>query len=329
MFPYIDLPSLPLPFGQKIDVFGVLSTAGVITGALLAARAAKQYGPGDDTPLRDVVPWAVVIGLIGGHFMHIFAYHPELVRSVPLTLLTMVALGGVAIGVFRMKRSENTRWAIFLGVCAVYYFITQNAFPDRHADFVTAVKAWDGLSSMGGVLGALLGIFIYFRKEKIPLAPYLDALALGTAPGWAIARIGCYLVHDHPGWRTDFFLAVAYPERDSHGIFYGGPRHDLGLYDFFVLSAIAALIWALRPKLYGRGLLMGILAVVYSVSRFCLDFLRASDLGFVDKRYGPFTPAQFIVTGIFIAGVRLLVLGFRQKPPQGSSPALTRQGQSS
>jgi len=328
VFPYIDLPVLPLPFGQKIDIFGVMSTAGVVTGALLAARAAKKFGPGDDTPLRDVVPWAVVIGLFGGHFMHIFAYHPELVRSVPLTMLTVAVFAALGAYVYRMKASDNARWAIMIGAGIVYYLVTQSAFPDRHADFMTAVKAWDGLASTGGVLGALLGIFIFFRKEKIPLAPYLDALALGTAPGWAIARIGCYLVHDHPGVRTDFPLAVAYPEYDARlHVTYGGPRHDLGLYDFFVLAAIAALIWALRKKYYGRGLLMGLLAVIYSVSRFGLDFLRASDLGFVDKRYAGLTPAQYVVVGLFAVGV-WLIWRARQKPAEAPSPALTRQGQS-
>ncbi len=328
MFPYIELPVLPLPFGQKIDVFGVLSTAGVVTGALLAARAAKKFGPGDDTPLRDVVPWAVVIGLMGGHFMHIFAYHPELVNSVPLTMLTVAAFVVLAAFVYRMKTSENTRWAIMIGAGIVFYLATQSAAPKLHADFMTAVKAWDGLSSMGGVLGALLGIFIFFRKEKIALTPYLDALALGTAPGWAIARIGCYLVHDHPGVRTDFPLAVDYPAYDARlHINYGGPRHDLGLYDFFALAAIAGLIWALRKRYYGRGLLMGLLASIYSVSRFSLDFLRASDLGFVDKRYAGLTPAQYVVMGIFGVGVWLIVKS-RQKPTEAPSPALTRQGQS-
>jgi phosphatidylglycerol:prolipoprotein diacylglycerol transferase len=324
VFPYISLPHLPLPFGQKIDIFGVMSTAGVVTGALLAARSARKYGPGDDTPLRDVVPWAVVVGLIGGHFMHIFAYHPELVRSVPLTLLTMLGFAIAGVFIYRMKASENARWAMFIVLGLAYYLLTEMAFPERHTDFVTAVKAWDGLSSMGGVLGALAGIFIFFRKEKIPLSPYLDALALGTAPGWAIARVGCYLVHDHPGWRTDSPLAVAYPIVDEvTGIRYGGPRYDLGLFDFFVLVTIAAIVWSLRKRLYGRGLLMGLLATIYPVCRFFLDFLRADDLGFVDKRYAGLTPAQYIVIGIFAVGVRLLLLG-RQKVPQAPSPALTR-----
>jgi len=69
---------------------------------------------------------------------------------------------------------------------------------------------------------------------------------------------------------------------------------------------------------------MGILATVYPVCRFCLDFMRADDLGFVDKRYLGLTPAQYVVVGIFAVGVRLLVLGARQKQPVVPSPALTR-----
>jgi phosphatidylglycerol:prolipoprotein diacylglycerol transferase len=58
---------------------------------------------------------------------------------------------------------------------------------------------------------------------------------------------------------------------------------------------------------------MGLLAVIYSVIRFNLDFLRASDLGFVDKRYWGLTPAQYIVVGLIGVGARLLWLGSRKK----------------
>lgn len=247
MIPYFELPNVALPFGQKIDIFGVLSAAGVAVGAVLAARQARRYWPGDDGPLRGVVTWAVMFGLYGGHFMHIFAYHPELLRA---------------------------------------------------DDPLLFLRFWDGLSSMGGVLGALLGIFIYFARIKQPLGPFLDAFALGTAPGWMVARIGCFLVHDHPGVKTDFPLAVAFP---------GGPRHDLGLYDTIVLAVIALVLWGVAAKLRPRqGRLMGLLAVLYSPCRFALDFLRASDLSFVDRRYLGLTPAQYVVVGLFGVGVWLL-----------------------
>lgn len=251
MLPYFELPQLHLPLGLKVDIFGVLSAAGVVTGATLAAREAKRYWPGDDEPLKGVVTWAVLCGLVGGHFMHLFAYHPELLKaSDPFVLL----------------------------------------------------RFWEGLSSMGGVLGALVGIFWYFRRSKVPVSPFLDALALGTAPGWAVARIGCFLVHDHPGVRTDFPLAVAFPA--AH---FGGPRHDLGLYDFFALTLLAAILWTVKRWRPRQGRLMGLLAVGYSVQRFMTDFLRASDLGFVDRRYGGLTPAQYIVVGLGLVGVWLLV----------------------
>ena len=258
MIPYFELPHLSLPFGQKIDIFGLLSAAGVVVGATLAGRQSRLYSPGDDEPMRESVTWMVLFGLFGGHFMHLFAYHPELLIA-------------------------QDPWVIF--------------------------RFWEGLSSMGGVLGALVGIFIFFRKEKIPINPYLDCLALGTAPGWAIARIGCFLVHDHPGTRTDFFLAVDFPVAR-----YGGPRHDLGLYDFIALSLISGLLYLVARWKPRQGRLMGILAVTYSFQRFFTDFLRASDLGFVDKRYGNFTPAQFVVVGLFGVGLWLLL---RQAPEVG------------
>ena len=255
MIPYFTLPQLNLPFGQRIDIFGVLSAAGVLLGAWLAAKEAKRYWPGNDQPLRDLVPWAVLFGLFGGHFMHLFAYHPELITA---------------------------------------------------ADPLVIFRFWDGLSSMGGVLGALVGIFVFFRRIGKPVSPYLDALALGTAPGWAVARLGCFLVHDHPGVRTDSPLAVDFPAAQ-----YGGPRFDLGLVDMVALLAIAGVLYLVKTRQPREGRIMGTLAVLYSLQRFFTDFLRASDLGFVDRRYAGLTPAQYIVLVLFGVGVWLL---FRPAP---------------
>jgi phosphatidylglycerol---prolipoprotein diacylglyceryl transferase len=256
MIPYFELPQVNLPLGLHVDIFGVLSAAGVALGAYVAGEQAKKFSPGDDVPAKGLVPYAVIAGLLGGHFMHLFAYHPELIKG--------------------------DEWVI--------------------------LRFWEGLSSMGGVLGALIGIFIYFRKIKTPFSPYLDSLALGTAPGWMVARIGCFLVHDHPGIKTDFFLAVDFPAGS-----YGGPRHDLGLYDTLVLGGISILLFALKRVNLAQGRLMGVLAVCYASCRFPLDYLRASDLSFVDKRYAGLTPAQYVAMAIFATGVWLLL---RKAPPR-------------
>jgi phosphatidylglycerol:prolipoprotein diacylglycerol transferase len=106
-------------------------------------------------------------------------------------------------------------------------------------------------------------------------------------PGWGVARIGCFVVHDHPGVSTSFPLAVTgWP-------FPGGPRHDLGLYDAAALFAITGLLLFLRKRRILEGRLLAVTAVLYAVSRFLLDFLRAGDVPYADARYLGLTPAQY------------------------------------
>ena len=158
------------------------------------------------------------------------------------------------------------------------------------------LKLWDGLSSTGGVIGGTLAVLLWFSLHHRRFRDYADVFALSVAPGWAVARIGCFTVHDHPGRLTSFPLAVLFPD---------GPRHDLGLYDAILLGAITAVLFASRRKLAGR--LLPLLALLYSIGRFLLDFLRATDVAYADARYFGLTPAQYVCIALFAWGaVQLL-----------------------
>ncbi|MBI3181072.1 MAG: prolipoprotein diacylglyceryl transferase [Myxococcales bacterium] len=204
-------------------------------------------------------------------------------------------------------------WAIVGGLLGAHLLHVLGYHPELLAKEgpVVLLRVWDGLSSMGGVLGALAGIILFFRRNRIELRPYLNALAVGATPGWAVARIGCFFAHDHPGVLTSFPLAVAYP---------GGARHDLGLYDALVLAVLCVALYSLARKRRPPGFLMGVLAIGYSVPRFFLDFLRASDLDFVDKRYAGFTPAQIIVVVLIGVGVWLIAGKPRAGPAVVDTP---------
>jgi phosphatidylglycerol:prolipoprotein diacylglycerol transferase len=195
-------------------------------------------------------------------------------------------------------------WAVLGGIVGGHGLHVLGYHPEMlESDGPLALlRVWDGLSSMGGVLGGLIGFLLYFTLKHVSLRPYLDSLALGVAPGWAVARIGCFLAHDHPGVRTTFPLAVDFP---------GGPRHDLGLYDFILLTLLTAVLYAIA-RVRGRdpgelhdGRLMAVLAIGYSVPRFLLDFLRARDVPLADGRILGFTPAQYICVLLVAVGVVL------------------------
>lgn len=161
---------------------------------------------------------------------------------------------------------------------------------------------WSGLSSFGGFLGATLTTVIFFHRHKESFWTYCDPLAVGMAPAWTIARIGCFLAHDHKGVESDFFLAVDFPS---------GPRHDLGLYEAglsFVLSLVVA--WLFFRK-YPNGTAVGALCFLYGITRFFLDFLRADD-----ARYGGFTPAQFGAIVLAFFGLYALVRALRVRRKQ-------------
>jgi phosphatidylglycerol:prolipoprotein diacylglycerol transferase len=165
------------------------------------------------------------------------------------------------------------------------------------------LKIWVGLSSMGGLFGGIIAAIAYFRfYARIPFAPYSDAFALGIAPGWGLARVGCFTVHDHPGVESNFFLAVV--QR-------GSPRHDLGLYEAILLFAIGALLWTLHRRKLLRGRLLPLLGVLYGAPRFFLDFLRArpgefyanGDPIYADGRHFGLTFAQFFAIALVVYGV--------------------------
>jgi phosphatidylglycerol---prolipoprotein diacylglyceryl transferase len=171
------------------------------------------------------------------------------------------------------------------------------------------LKIWEGLSSMGGLAGGVIAAIVFFRMKRIRFHDYADAFALGVAPGWGVARLGCFSVHDHPGVKTDFFLAVRFAD---------GPRHDLGLYEAILLFAIGALLWTLHRRGVLRGRLLAVLAVIYGIGRFFLDFLRASDVAYPDARHLGLTFAQYAAVALVGYAAWAFV---KQRPGAVAAPA--------
>ena len=176
----------------------------------------------------------------------------------------------------------------------------------RSGGILQLFKVWDGLSSTGGVLGGLAAGALYFRRRNLSFARYGDVIALSVAPGWAVARLGCFAVHDHPGVLTGFPLAVLFPD---------GPRHDLGFYDALLLGALTVVLYALRRRGALRGSLLAVLALLYGAGRFALDFLRARDLAYVDARYLGLTPAQYFCMALVVYGATTLLARRRAAVP--------------
>lgn len=160
------------------------------------------------------------------------------------------------------------------------------------------IKFWQGgASSLGGFVGAVLSLWLFAKKRHFSLKellPYLDVGVLGLWLGWGVGRIGCFLIHDHPGTLTHFILGVKYPD---------GVRFDLGLMESILGFALFVIFYLLFKKLIKIrfGLVAGFSMASYAIARFLLDFLRATpDLPRGDVRYFALTPAQWGMLALLI-----------------------------
>ena len=233
-------------------------------------------------------------------------WEPPKVHLGPLTieLFGLFVAAGAFLGLYLGQRHarrlglsdrpvlDSLVWAIGAGLFTAHWVHLAFYHPEEMAKSpLQPLRFWDGSSSLGGAAGGVVAVLVFFRVKKLPVWDYADAFALGVAPGWAVARLGCFAVHDHPGRLSSFLLAVNFPM---------GSRHDLGLDEALLLGGIGLLVHALAHERKLPGRLIGVVALVYGVGRFALDFLRAQDLphAFVDVRYAGLTAGQYACFGL-------------------------------
>jgi phosphatidylglycerol:prolipoprotein diacylglycerol transferase len=178
------------------------------------------------------------------------------------------------------------------------------------------LQIWNGLSSVGGFLGAFVGAMIYLRiycarraMGPQPVLVFSDASVFGFILGWCFGRAGCSIVHDHPGGIVDAgtFMAVG-PWPDGHW------RYDLGLIELaFTIVLVVWVYYGSGCKQWPPGRLTGLVLTVYAPFRFVLDTLRSEEgvrgvSPIPDARYLGLTPAQWFTFACLGVGVWLLWL---------------------
>lgn len=152
-------------------------------------------------------------------------------------------------------------------------------------------RIWDGgLSLFGGLIACILVGLWQLRKKQVDVWRYADSAIFGLPFGLWIGRIGCFLIHDHPGTATDFALGVEYPD--------GIVRHDHGLYlSLNGLAMALFFLWAARKK-RPIGFYIASFSIWYGIVRFTLDFWRL-----VDVRYAGLTPGQWFSMALLAFGI--------------------------
>lgn len=243
----------------------------------------------------------------------------ELFRDLPLlgTLRLQVFGPLVAVGVilgyhrclaFAKKKDidefiarDLMFWVLVTGFVISHWVSVLFYFPEKvEENPIVLLTIWNGLSSVGGFFGALVGFFFYLRKMKQPYLIYADMLVFGLLVGFTIGRLGCTLVHDHPGVEVDPSHPLAVGPWPGTGVY----RFDNGLLEFLYLVPIVLFVHLIyRWKDARPGRLAGLVCLLYAPFRFTLDFMRTGD-----KLYLGLTTAHYATLALFAIGIYLAFL---------------------
>jgi phosphatidylglycerol---prolipoprotein diacylglyceryl transferase len=173
-----------------------------------------------------------------------------------------------------------------------------------------------GLVWYGGLIGGFLACSWLVWRARVDYSTAADAAAPALSIGYALGRIGCFLVGDDYGRPTDAWFGVAFPKGAPPTTAqalreFGAPVdpsipadailrvHPTQLYETFAaLVMFGVLLW-LNKRPHRRGLAWGLFLVMLGVERFLVEIVRAKD----DRFLGPFTVAQLISVLLVVAGL--------------------------
>jgi len=142
-----------------------------------------------------------------------------------------------------------------------------------------ALAVWNGgLGIPGAVMGGVLALYLYARRNKISFAEWLDIGAPSLALGQAIGRWGNFFNQELYGAPTDLpWKLYIDPQHRLQGYENVSYFHPLFAYESLLnLANMFFLMWIVRQ--YREKLKTGdvflVYLIFYPVVRFLLDFLR-------------------------------------------------------
>jgi phosphatidylglycerol:prolipoprotein diacylglycerol transferase len=133
----------------------------------------------------------------------------------------------------------------------------------------------------GGLIGAILSGYFLMRRYRLPWWKTADACAPGIAIGNFFGRQGCFAAGCCWGKPTTLPWGVKFTElgHEITGVPVGVPLHPTQLYESFaMLIVFFFLLWLHKHRRF-NGQVILFYALLYSVIRFAIEFLRDDPRG--------------------------------------------------
>lgn len=226
---------------------------------------------------------------------------------------------------FKVEQAQSLFFYIFIGVliggrlghCLFYqpdYYLSawdhvvEMLLPIRHLpEGGWRLTGYEGLASHGGVIGMLVGIWLYCRNEKMSGWMVLDNMGICSGITATFIRLGNLMNSEIIGKVTDVPWAFIFAKVDGY------PRHPGQLYEslaYFCFFLLILLVYRkLGPKSVGKGLYFGLCLTLIFTFRFLIEYTKEIQEAFEASL--PIDMGQILSLPLIAIGVWSLVRGWR------------------
>ena len=238
--------------------------------------------------------------------------YPELFKIGPLTVYSFGLMLGIAFIVssyFLTKEIERRGLdpdiATQITLLAIVFGIIGSKLLDLIENWNLFISnpigmafSPGGLTFYGGLILAIIAIWIYVRRKKIPFLVIADATSPSLALAYGIGRIGCHLAGDGDygipttlPWGTNYQNGTVPPsvafsnpgvlkhfpwiaEKFPNGVPNNTPLQPTPIYEFIMMLIVFLILWKLRKKDWMDGKLFMLYLVFAGAERFIIEFIR-------------------------------------------------------
>lgn len=199
------------------------------------------------------------------------------------------------------------------------------------ADPLSAFRVWEGgMSFHGGLIGVMVAVGWWSRRNGKALFETLDFVAPLVPPGILAVRIGNFIGGELWGRISTVPWAVVFPsalpqwyspeelERlHASGALDAYARHPTQLYEAFLEGLVLfAILWWFSARPRPRYMVSGLFALGYGSFRFAVEFVRQPDthIGFIAFEW--LTMGMLLSLPLIVIGLVLIALSQRAGTPR-------------
>jgi len=186
-------------------------------------------------------------------------------------------------GLPRQRVYDLCLWMLLAGLIGskLLMLFTEPEYRANPLELVSLDFLRSGGVFYGGLLGAVLAGYLLMKRYKLPWWKTADACAPGIAIGNFFGRQGCFAAGCCWGKPTDLPWGVKFTElgHEITGVPIEAHLHPTQLYESFaMLLVFLFLLWLHKHRRFD-GQVVLIYALLYSVIRFAIEFVRDDPRG--------------------------------------------------